>query len=171
MTGALDNAGTVTVSAGTLRIGDGVTGPGAVAPSAFIVNAALEFDTPLGVNMSAGTSGTGSLTVGGGGLIALGPDLTHQGATTVNAGSLVGRIFNNALLTIAAGATVETERFQRWARSRAPGRSTAIRRALRSRGRRQYVHDVLGHLGRLGPFEKVGSGTQTLTGAFCSAAR
>ena len=77
----------MTVNGGTLRIGDGVTGPGAVAPSAFIVNAALEFDTPLGVNMSAGTSGTGSLTVGGGGLIARGPFLTHQGADDSECGA------------------------------------------------------------------------------------
>jgi len=66
VTGVLDTTGPVTVSAGTLRIGDGVTGPASVSPLAFITNAALEFDTPLGVTTLAGTSGTGSLTVGGG---------------------------------------------------------------------------------------------------------
>ena len=162
--GVLDNTGTVTVSAGTLRIGDGVTGPASVAPAAFVNNAALEFDSPLGVTMNAGTSGTGSLTVGGGGLQALGPDLTHQGATTVNAGSLVGRVFNNAPLTIAAGATVQ-------ANDSTVG-SLAGAGTLNSNGFGPVIvggdntsTTFSGTLGASGPFEKVGAGTQTLTGA------
>jgi autotransporter-associated beta strand protein len=164
LTGALSLGGTVTVDGGTLRIGDGVTGPFSVSPSAFIVNAALEFDSPLGVTMNAGTSGTGSLTVGGAGLQALGPDLTHQGATTVNAGSLIGRIFNNAPLTIAAGAMVQANGSTVGSLAGAGTLNSNAGGVPVRVGGDNTSTTFSGNLGSSGPFEKVGAGTLTLSG-------
>ena len=78
--------GTTTISAGTLQIGDGVD-PLSVLPTSSIVdNGALVFDTPTGNQLTYAQtiSGSGSLTVIGGGTLYLdgdehlpGPD-THR---------------------------------------------------------------------------------------------
>ncbi|MBL0141947.1 MAG: IPTL-CTERM sorting domain-containing protein [Betaproteobacteria bacterium] len=98
------HTGTATVSAGTLRVGDGVTWPLSVGP---ISNgAALEIQGF--VNLS-GVSGTGSMTVVSGGAIGMFGDFTHTGATTLEPGAYAGGNFTQSgPLTLGAGSALDT---------------------------------------------------------------
>ncbi len=100
-------SGTTTVTAGTLRVGNGVTGPG-LLPSPVVDNAALEFDLGGGSVSIGGVSGTGTVTMLSGDVVNIGAPLTQAGATTVNAGTLFSTILNNAPLVIGAAGTVQT---------------------------------------------------------------
>jgi autotransporter-associated beta strand protein len=102
--------------------------------------------------------------VGGAGLQALGPDLTHQGATTVNSGSLVGRIFNNAPLTIAAGALVQANGSTVGSLAGAGTLNSNAGGVPVRVGGDNTSTTFSGNLGSSGPFEKVGAGTLTLSG-------
>ena len=106
LAGPATHAGVTTVSGGTLVLGDGGLLPDGIGQ---IVNdGALEIDRVAGSGVTTGAiSGTGSVTVQGGGLISF-FDLTYTGPTTVNAGIVGARFTNSGRLTIAAGAQVDT---------------------------------------------------------------
>lgn len=107
LTGSNLPAGTLTISSGTVQLGDGTTGPAAAFD--IVNNGALETDLPVGMFVNGAVTGSGTVTVNGGILGQLGPDFTHAGATTVNlGGQLDASVNNNALLTIATGGIFNT---------------------------------------------------------------
>jgi fibronectin-binding autotransporter adhesin len=105
--GPLTWGGTTTVSAGTLQIGNGVSGPNSFS-SPIVVNGEIDFAGTLPPAQLSGTvTGTGAFTVSGGMVnLMVGTVLQHTGATTVTGGTLNGTIDNNALLTIGPGGAV-----------------------------------------------------------------
>lgn len=86
LNGANTYAGTTTISAGTLQVGDGGTS-GTLGAGAVTNNASLVFNRSDAVTL-AGMSGTGSLTQAGGGTLTLTGTHTYSGGTFVNAGTL-----------------------------------------------------------------------------------
>src|SRR5262249_51166563 len=88
-TGASNAYTTTTISAGTLQIGDG-TSNGSLGSGNITDSAALAFDCPNSITVSAVISGTGSLTQNGLGTLTLSGTAanTYTGTTTVNAGEL-----------------------------------------------------------------------------------
>ncbi|MBL0141946.1 MAG: IPTL-CTERM sorting domain-containing protein [Betaproteobacteria bacterium] len=107
LSGPTMHAGPTTITAGTLRFGDGVSAP-AVIDSAIFNNGALEFQVTTGTTLTAGVSGgVGSLTVLGGSVASAG-HLNHSGGTVVNAGGALAGLFSGfGPLTIAAGGQVD----------------------------------------------------------------
>ncbi len=100
--------GTVTISGGTLALGNG----GPMSGINNIVNNGVLEANAMGLPVNGSFTGTGSLMVLGGVVSQLGPPFTYTGTTTINAGGqLDGSINNNALLTVnglmnTAGSTV-----------------------------------------------------------------
>ncbi len=101
-------SGTTAVGAGILQLGNGGTA-GSVAGNISVASGAkLVFDRSDSVTYSGVISGAGSVTQSGGTLILSGTS-TYQGGTTIasgalvigTAGSIVGNIFDNALLLFA----------------------------------------------------------------------
>lgn len=104
--------GSTTISAGTLRIGNGVAAPSSI--NGPIANAgALEFFLPPfnQLMLMQALSGPGTLTVLGGVVNTNGQTLlTHTGATTIRAGgALWGPIPNGGPLTVDAGGDAQTQ--------------------------------------------------------------
>jgi autotransporter-associated beta strand protein len=100
-------AGTTTISAGTLQIGnDGATGT--LAPSDVTNNSALRFDRTGTLLVPANITGTGTLTIDcpiNEGTVVLSGSNSFTGAVTVSSGAL--RITNsNALGTTATNKTI-----------------------------------------------------------------
>ncbi len=103
----LTYGGATTISAGTLQVGNGASGPtGFSLP--IVNNAAIEFAGSGGLVNLAGISGTGTVTVTGGSVAGSSGDLTHTGTTTVSGGTLASFINNNARLTITGTGVVQT---------------------------------------------------------------
>ncbi len=99
--------GTVTISGGTLQLGDGVANNGSLGGN-IVDNAALVFANPSLQSFSGNISGSGTLTMNGPGALSLGGALSYFGATTINAGSLAvnGSLTNSSLVTVGNGATL-----------------------------------------------------------------
>ena len=89
LTGNSTNSGTVTISAGTLQVGTGGAS-GSVGSGNIVDNGTLDFNTTS--TLTNGTiTGTGRVTVDGGGKITLPGNNTYSGATTINVtGTLQG---------------------------------------------------------------------------------
>ena len=86
VTGNNTNSGTVTVSAGTLQVGIGGAS-GSLGSGNIVDNGTLDFNTTS--TLTNGTvTGTGAVTVDGGGTIILPGNNNYSGATTINAGTL-----------------------------------------------------------------------------------
>jgi autotransporter-associated beta strand protein len=80
------NSGTVTISAGTLQVGNGGAS-GSVGSGNIVDNGTLDFNTSS--TLTNGTvTGIGAVTVDGGGKIILPGNNTYAGATTINTGTL-----------------------------------------------------------------------------------
>ncbi|TCT02277.1 autotransporter-associated beta strand repeat-containing protein, partial [Aquabacter spiritensis] len=118
LTGANTYTGTTTVSAGTLRIGDGTAAAGEIAGN-ITNNAALVFDRPGALTYTGNISGSGTLTKQGGGTLTLSGALSYTGATTIASGNtleltsigtytLAGAVSNDGSLVVnnVAGARV-----------------------------------------------------------------
>ena len=114
LTGANTYGGGTTVTAGTLQLGDGVTGNGSVTGN--IVNdAALIFANPSDQTYAGSVTGAGAVTKIGAGTLTLTGASSYGGGTTVsggtlrlgdglNNGSVTGNILNNAAVIFANGA-------------------------------------------------------------------
>jgi fibronectin-binding autotransporter adhesin len=86
VTGNNTNSGTVTISAGTLQVGIGGAS-GSVGSGNIVDNGTLDFNTTS--TLTNGTvTGTGAVTVDGGGTIVLPGNNNYSGATTINLGTL-----------------------------------------------------------------------------------
>ena len=105
LVGTNDATGGTTISAGTLRIGDGGTS-GSLAGD--ITNAAaLVFDRADDVTHAGAIGGTGTLTKAGAGTLTLSGTSSYTGATTVDAGQLnVTGSLGATAVTVANGATL-----------------------------------------------------------------
>ena len=101
--------GTTTISAGTLKLGTGVTGGKVDGP--IVDNGALVIHRSDAVTFGAPISGSGSVTQLGGGVTTFTADNSYLGGTTIAAGTLqlgnggftggvVGAIVNDAALVI-----------------------------------------------------------------------
>jgi fibronectin-binding autotransporter adhesin len=86
LTGNNTNSGTVTIAAGTLQIGNGGTSA-SIGTGNVVDNGTLSFNT-TGTVTNGAITGTGSVSVDGGGTVVLPGNNTYSGATTVNDGTL-----------------------------------------------------------------------------------
>jgi len=110
---AINVSSNTTISGGTLRYGNGVTGP-ATLTGLQVVNGAVEFNTP-----GAGTTilccnnlvGSGTLRVMGGSLTAqAGANLNHSGVTQIDAGAVLSaRLQGFGPVVIAAGGRFNSD--------------------------------------------------------------
>lgn len=98
------NSGTVTIAAGTLQVGVGGAS-GSLGSGNVVNNGTLSFNTSSTVTNGV-ISGTGAVTVDGGGTVVLPGNNTYSGATTINTGTLQvgvggasGSMNNNANIT------------------------------------------------------------------------
>ncbi|WP_420131017.1 autotransporter-associated beta strand repeat-containing protein, partial [Rhodopseudomonas sp.] len=102
--------GGTTISAGTLRVGNGATSGSIVGD--VLNNGVLEFNRFDSIGFSGVISGTGSVTKLGSNAMLLGGDNTYTGGTTISGGylqignggttgSIVGDVFNNGTLEFA----------------------------------------------------------------------
>ena len=99
LTGVNSYTGPTTVSAGTLQIGNGVSG-GSLASAAITNNAALVVNPATNVTFSQPISGMGSLTKQGTTTVSLTGANTYTGDTIVNAGTL--ELLNNSATVVSA---------------------------------------------------------------------
>ncbi|MDH5265833.1 MAG: autotransporter-associated beta strand repeat-containing protein, partial [Betaproteobacteria bacterium] len=100
--------GSTTVSAGTLQIGNGTTGPNFFA-SPIVVDGEIDFaGTVPGTNVANSLSGTGTVTVSGGTMTGSGPAWTHSGATNITGGTLSATINSPGRLTVTGTGVLQT---------------------------------------------------------------
>jgi fibronectin-binding autotransporter adhesin len=102
LTGANDYTGITTISAGTLRIGNGGTTGSLSTSSSIVSDATLVFERSntmtQGVDFASGISGTGGITQAGSGTTILSGANSYAGTTSITAGVLdVGTISSGAL--------------------------------------------------------------------------
>ena len=111
LSGTNNITGVITISAGTMQIGNGGT-TGSLGGSAGIVNnAALVVNRSDDLAMDNAISGTGTLTKTGAGALTLGSASTYSGATNVNNGTLLvnnttGSGTGSGTVNVASGATL-----------------------------------------------------------------
>jgi fibronectin-binding autotransporter adhesin len=105
LTGNNTNSGPVTIAAGTLQVGNGGAS-GALGTGNIVDNGTLDFNT-TGTVTNGTITGTGSVTVDGGGTVVLPGNNTYSGATTVNVGTLqIGNGGATGTLNNGAGVAV-----------------------------------------------------------------
>jgi outer membrane autotransporter protein len=107
LTGENAYTGTTTISAGTLKVGDGGTA-GRLGPGDVTNNGALVFDRSDARAVSNAIGGTGSLTQAGTGTLLLLGANTYTGITTIATGTLRvnGSIAGSSLVTVQDGAAL-----------------------------------------------------------------
>ncbi|HEX2890794.1 autotransporter outer membrane beta-barrel domain-containing protein [Vineibacter terrae] len=116
LTGNNTYAGTTTISAGTLQIGDGGTS-GSLGTGNVVNNGALVFNRADTVTYSGVISGTGSVTQAGTGTTVLDNANSYNGGTAITAGtlqlgnggtsgSIAGDVINNAVLAFNRSDTL-----------------------------------------------------------------
>ncbi|MBE7369883.1 autotransporter-associated beta strand repeat-containing protein [Ramlibacter pallidus] len=87
LTGANSYAGTTTIGAGTLQVGNGGT-TGALGGGAVVNDGALVFNRSNGVTVAGAISGSGTLTQAGSSTVTLTGANSYAGATTISSGTL-----------------------------------------------------------------------------------
>jgi fibronectin-binding autotransporter adhesin len=109
LTGSNSYAGTTTISAGTLQVGDGGS-TGAIGGGAVVNNAALSFNRSDVITVANAISGSGRIEQAGAGTTVLTGANAYTGTTTISAGTLqvgdgggtgslgTGAVTNNATL-------------------------------------------------------------------------
>jgi autotransporter-associated beta strand protein len=115
LTGANDFTGSLTLSVGTLDIGDGASS-GSVATTSIVTNADLRFNRNDNTSTVAAITGTGNLTKLGTGVLTLNNTGTnYSGTTTVSAGTLrlgaAGVLGNSTTVSIDMDATFDVNNF------------------------------------------------------------
>lgn len=80
------NSGTVTIAAGTLQVGAGGSS-GSLGGGNVVNSGSLVFNTS-GNATNGAISGTGTVTINGGGLVVFAGNNTYSGSTTISAGTL-----------------------------------------------------------------------------------
>ncbi len=100
--------GNITISNGTLQIGNSTTANGAIN-SAVTNNSALVFDQTGTQTVNGSIGGTGTVTQSGNGTTNLNGDNNYSGATAVNSGQLNISGTNTSDITVAAGANLGGE--------------------------------------------------------------
>ena len=114
-------SGTITISAGTLQIGNNGTS-GTLGTGNVINNATLTYSRSNNITVANVISGTGALINAGSGILTLSGANTYTGATTVNNGTLkagvafltnTGAFGNNSDVTLAntSGVTLDITGF------------------------------------------------------------
>jgi autotransporter-associated beta strand protein len=102
-------AGTTTISAGTLQVGDGGTG-GTLGPAPVVDNALLTFNESSTIKVASPISGVGSLWQMGPGMLILSGTNSYSGDTIVSGGTLVAlnsmALSGGGLIVGADAATV-----------------------------------------------------------------
>ncbi len=134
----IDPTNTLTISNGTLQVGDGGTAGALSAPGAGVAsianNATLAFNRSDAIEVGNLITGDGTLIQAGPGRLTLTNANTHTGSTIVNKGVLAlsggGTIDNSAQLNLAAGGTFDVSALAsdytpRWGSLSASGTGTA----------------------------------------------
>jgi autotransporter-associated beta strand protein len=98
-------SGTATLSAGTLRIGNGGN-TGSLGYATIANNAALVINRAGTLDFDADISGTGTLDIAGPGTVILSGSATHTGDTTVSGGTLRKSGSLASPVTVESGATL-----------------------------------------------------------------
>ena len=108
-TGFNDFTGSLTISGGTVQVGNADTS-GSLGYGSILNNSTLVFNRSDSLSVGNNISGTGSLTVNGSGTVALSGTVACSGATVVNTGTLQldgdTDLGDSVSITIAAGATL-----------------------------------------------------------------
>ena len=156
--------GTTTISAGTLRLGDGGTA-GQVAGN-IVNNASLVFDRSDIPTFSGAISGTGSLTQQGTGTLVLTGNNGYTGGTKLDRGVLalgsLDAIGSSGTISFGGGTLQYNGANQVDYSSRI---STADGQAIRIDTSDQNVDFLTGLAGTGSTLEKLGGGTLTLSGS------
>ena len=116
LTGANSYAGSTTIAAGTVQVGDGGA-TGTLGTGAVVNNGALIFNRSNAVTVAGDISGTGALQQVGSGTTILQGHNTYTGGTTISAGTLelgnggtrggiVGNVLNNSILNFNRADTM-----------------------------------------------------------------
>jgi autotransporter-associated beta strand protein len=105
LTGTNTFFGTMTLSAGTLQIGDGGTS-GTLGSGSVVNNATLNINRSNSVTLGNAISGTGAFNQNGTGTTVLTGTSTYSGATTINAGTLQVDGSISSAATVKSGATL-----------------------------------------------------------------
>jgi autotransporter-associated beta strand protein len=114
LTGPNTFSGLLTITAGTLQIGDGVTsGAGTLGSGAVTNSSVLLFARPDSLTVGNAISGTGNLVQAGDGVLTLSGANTYTGTTTVsNNGTILtgvaGAVPNGAALVLGGAGTAGT---------------------------------------------------------------
>jgi autotransporter-associated beta strand protein len=157
--------GEVTIEApGTLQLGNGVTGPGAL--NAVTINGTLLIDTGPSLNLGGAVTGTGNLRVQSGSSVFNGSSfpLAHQGATIVN-GNLdtsapITSIDNNGPLVIGPSGVFTTRTGQVGSLSGSGQINASFGTFVVGGDNSSTTYS--GSISGNGEFRKTGSGTLTL---------
>ena len=160
--------GSTTVSAGTLQIGNGTTGPNFFA-SPIVVDGEIDFaGTVPGTNVANSLSGTGTVTVSGGTMTGSGPAWTHSGATNITGGTLSATINSPGRLTVTGTGVLQTgdSAFGSLSDGAIPGTGSVFSNATAiTVGSDNTSTTFSGTLAGAGGLTKVGAGTFTIGGA------
>lgn len=105
LTGANDISGTITISAGTLQVGNGGT-TGTLGTGAVTNNGILAFNRSDTIAIDNAISGTGSLVQQGSGTTILTGTKTYSGPTSVLAGRLAVNGSITSAVTVSAAGTL-----------------------------------------------------------------
>jgi outer membrane autotransporter protein len=159
LTGASTYAGGATISAGTLRVGDGATSGGLAGD--VVDNAALVFNRSDAVTFDGAISGVGTVSQIGAGTLTLGGVNSHAGGTMVRTGTIaVSSDLNlgaaDAGLTLDGGTLLTTA-----AISSIRPITLAVGGGTIDNG--GFSDLLAGQIGGLGALTLVGAGTVTLT--------
>jgi fibronectin-binding autotransporter adhesin len=109
LTGDSTLAGSITINAGTLQVGNGGS-TGSLGTSSITNNASLVFNRSNAFTVSGAIDGTGSVTQAGTGAVTFSGANTYSGGTTISPGSTILVGANNALgtgtVTLSQGAVL-----------------------------------------------------------------